>query len=163
MRITAASIPVLCMANLHSFSSFGRVYELLAFNLHLCSVCLLVKLSFTFRHPSCKYIVRVVATIRTSSYNSFEQYSYRNIRHVQAIVRVVTSSRSIRLRSRCSPSKMPSNIRRVCALLNMSPRGLAAALLHLYGSFIQWYGTSTSNTILNRSPAEPLKLPYEVR
>jgi len=98
MRIMATSIPKLCMPSLHSFSSLGRIYALLAFNHHLCSVYLHAQLSFMFRHPSRQYIVRVVATIRSSSYNSFEHYSYRNILHLEAIVCVLNSSRSIPIR-----------------------------------------------------------------
>jgi hypothetical protein len=109
MRITAASIPTLSISNLHSFSCFGRIYALFAFNYHLCSVYLHVQLSIMLRHPI--YIVRVVATIRASSYYSFEHYSYRNIRHAQAIVRVETSSRLIPIRGQSvDPIQMPSNI-----------------------------------------------------
>jgi hypothetical protein len=146
MRITAASIPTLSMPNLHSFSSFARIYAMFAFNYHLCSVYLHVQLSFMFRHPI--YIVRVVATIRASLYYSFEHYSYRILRHVQAIIRVQSQF----VVSRWSPSKMPPNIRRICAMSALPPRALTPSLLHFYGSFIQWYGTATSNSMARSRP-----------
>jgi hypothetical protein len=147
MRITAASIPTLCMPNLHSFSSLGHIYALFAFY-HLGSVYLHVQLSFMFRHPI--YIVRVVATIRASSYYSS---NYRNIRHIQAIVRVETRRvQSQFVVSRCSPSKMPPNIRRICAMSALSPRSLPPALRYFYDSFIQWYGTATSNYMARSRP-----------
>jgi hypothetical protein len=123
MRITAASIPTLSMSNLHSFSSLGRIYALFAFNYHLCSVYLHVQFSIMLRHPI--YIVSVVATIRASSYYSFEIIPIEI--YVTSKPLFAWKPRRVQSQfvvSRWSPSKMPPNIRRICAMSALPPRGL---------------------------------------